>query len=77
MDKPEQNFYVPPDDPLQAYQGERLPLAASDPLATDNQPFLGKALFWACRYGNYLIGINRSLTKTYQLQTPAGFVSAN
>jgi fibronectin type 3 domain-containing protein len=76
MDKPEQNFYVPPDDPLQAYQGERLPLAASDPLATDNQPFLGKALFWATRYGNFLIGINRSPAKTYQLQTPAGFVSA-
>ena len=76
MDKPEVNFYVPPDAPIQAYQGERLPVAASDPLATDNQPFLGKALFWACRYGNFLIGINRSQNKTYQLQTPSDFVSA-
>ena len=77
MDKPEQNFYVPPDNPLQAYQGENLPLATSDPLATDDQPFRGKALFWACRYGNYLIGINRSTGRTYQLQTPGDFVSAN
>lgn len=76
MDKPEVNFYVPPDAPLQAYQGERLPVAASDPLATDDGPFRGKALFWACRYGNFLIGINRSSGRTYELGTPAGFVSA-
>lgn len=76
MDKPEVNFYVPPDSPLQAYQGERLPVAASDPLATDDAPFRGKALFWATRYGNFLIGINRSNSKTYQLQTPSDFVSA-
>jgi hypothetical protein len=76
MDKPEENFYVPPDDPVQAYQGELLPVAASDPLATDDQPFRGKALFWTCRYGNYLIGINRSTASTYQLQVPAGFISA-
>lgn len=76
MDKPEVNFYVPPDAPWQAYQGERLPVAASDPLATDDGPFRGKALFWATRYGNFLIGINRSSTKTYQLQTPSDFVSA-
>jgi fibronectin type 3 domain-containing protein len=76
VDKPEQNFYVPPDNPIQAYQGERLPLGANDPLATDDAPFRGKALFWACRYGNYLIGINRSSTQNFQLQTPAGFTSA-
>lgn len=76
MDKPEGNLYVPPDDPLQAYQGELLPVAASDPLATDDQPFRGKALFWAARYENYLIGINRSASETFQLKTPAGFVSA-
>ncbi|HEU5396583.1 MAG TPA: DUF1349 domain-containing protein [Verrucomicrobiae bacterium] len=76
MDKPEANLYVPPDAPLQAYQGERLPLAANDPLATDDGPFRGKALFWACRYGNFLIGINRSTGKTYELKTPAGFTSA-
>jgi hypothetical protein len=76
MDKPEEDFFVPPDNPLQAYQGELLPIAASDPLATDNQPFRGKALFWACRYGNYLIVINRSTANSYQLQVPAGFTSA-
>lgn len=76
MDKPEANLYVPPDNPLQAYKGERLPVAANDPGATDDEPFRGKALFWATRYGNYLIGINRSTSKTYQLQTPSNFVSA-
>ena len=76
MDKPEQNIYTPPDNPLQAYQGEQLPVAANDPLATDDGPFRGKALFWATRYGNYLIGINRSASKTYQLQTPSDFISA-
>ena len=76
MDKPEVNFYVPPDAPIQAYQGERLPIAANDPLATDDQPFRGKALFWVTRYGNFLIGINRSQNKTYQLQTPSNFLSA-
>jgi len=76
VDKPEVNFYVPPDAPIQAYQGERLPIAANDPLATDDGPFRGKALFWATRYGNFLIGINRSQNKTYQLQTPSDFVSA-
>ncbi len=76
MDKPEQNIYTPPDNPWQACQGERLPVAASDPLATDDEPFRGKALFWVCRYGNYLIGINRSATQTYQLHTPSDFASA-
>lgn len=76
MDKPEVNFYVPPDAPWQAYVGERLPLGANDPLATDDGPFRGKALFWATRYGNFLIGINRSSNKTYQLETPSDFVSA-
>ncbi|MEI6075852.1 MAG: hypothetical protein WCS94_09780 [Verrucomicrobiota bacterium] len=76
MDKPEVNFYVPPDAPLQAYQGERLPVAANDPLATVDGPFRGKALFWSARYGNFLIGINRSQSRTYQLQTPSDFISA-
>jgi fibronectin type 3 domain-containing protein len=76
MDKPEANLYVPYDHPLNAYEGERLPVAATDPLATSDEPFRGKALFWACRYGNFLIGINRSQNTTYQLQTPADFISA-
>ncbi|HVM61328.1 MAG TPA: hypothetical protein VMV72_10725 [Verrucomicrobiae bacterium] len=76
VDKPEQNFYVPPDNPAQAYMGERLPLGPNDPYATSDMPFRGKALFWACRYGNYLIGINRDASNTYQLKVPSGFTSA-
>lgn len=76
VDLPYKTVYQPPDNPTNAYTRECLPLAASDSLATDNQPFCGKALFWTCQYGNYLIGINRSAGNTYQLQTPIGFVSA-
>jgi hypothetical protein len=76
IDKPEANLYVPPDAPLQSYAGERLPLGASDPLATADDPFRGKAQFWTARYGNFLIGVNRSRTQTYSLRTPSDFVSA-
>jgi regulation of enolase protein 1 (concanavalin A-like superfamily) len=76
VDMPEQTNYAPPDNPRQAYAGERLPVGALDPLAKDDQPFRGKALFWATRYANYLIGINRSADRTYELRVPAGFTSA-
>ena len=68
--------YTPPDNPVQAYAGERAPVAVSDPLANDNEPFAGKANFWSTRYGNFLVGINRSFGSSYQLKTPSGFVSA-
>jgi hypothetical protein len=48
----------------------------SDPLVNDNAPFAGKANFWSCRYGNFLIGINRSSGTSFQLKTPSSFVSA-
>ena len=51
-------------------------MALSDPLANDNEAFAGKANFWQCRYGNFLIGINRSAGTSYQLKTPSDFVSA-
>jgi len=76
VDLPYKTVYLPPDNPTNAYTGERLPLAANGPLATDDQPFCGKAWFWACRYGNYLIGINRSPSQSFQLRTPADFTSA-
>ncbi len=68
--------YTPPDNLTNAYFGERAPVAVSDPLANDNEAFAGKANFWSCRYGNFLIGINRSSSTSYQLNTPSGFVSA-
>ena len=76
VDLPYKTVYTPPDNLTNAYFGERAPIALSDPLANDNEPFAGKANFWSCRYGNFLIGINRSSGTSYQLKTPSGFVSA-
>ena len=76
VDLPYKTVYTPPDNPSNAYAGERAPVAMSDPLVNDNAPFAGKANFWSCRYGNFLIGINRSSGTSYQLKTPSGFVSA-
>ena len=76
VDLPYKTVYQPPDNPTNAYTGEMLPQAALPPLATVPDPFVGKANFWSCRYGNFLIGINRSAINTYQLPTPSDFVSA-
>jgi fibronectin type 3 domain-containing protein len=76
VDLPYKTVYTPPDNLTNAYFGERAPLALSDPLANDNEAFAGKANFWQCRYGNFLIGINRSAGTSYQLKTPSDFVSA-
>ena len=76
VDLPYKTVYQPPDNPSNAYTGELLPQAALPPLATSIDPFVGKANFWSCRYGNFLIGINRSDSITYQLPTPSNFSSA-
>jgi fibronectin type 3 domain-containing protein len=76
LDLPYKTDYWPPDNPINAYAGERLPLGASDPGATDDSVFRGKARFWACRYANFLIGINRDQAKSFELKTPPGFTSA-
>lgn len=76
VDLPYKTVYTPPDNLTNAYFGERNPVAASDPLVADSDPFAGKANFWTCRYGNFLIGINRSSATSYELKTPPGFVSA-
>jgi len=76
LDLPYKTDYWPPDNPINAYAGERLPLGASDPGAPDDSPFRGRAQFWACRYANFLIGINRDRVKWFELKTPAGFTTA-
>lgn len=82
IDKPEADLYLPPDPPLQAYAGEQLPLAASElaalPTAPDSSsyaPFRGKALFYAMRFGRYLIGMNASIRQSFVLKTPSGWSS--
>jgi hypothetical protein len=76
IDKPEGNNYLPPNPPLQAYGGEKLPLGIAPPDAKDDGPFRGKADFYAFRLGRYLIGMNRRADRSYELKTPAGFRSA-
>jgi hypothetical protein len=76
IDKPEGNSYLPPAPPRQAYGGERLPLGAMPPGATDSGPFCGKVDFYAFRLGSYLIGMNRRSDRSFELKTPAGFHSA-
>jgi Putative Ig domain len=78
------NVYTPPDNPTNAYAGERLPVAANGlmnpPSSITNsspyQPFVGKADAYAFRYGKFLIGMNCSETKKFTLRVPKGFVSA-
>ena len=76
IDKPEADLYVPPNPPLNAFAGEKLPLGASPADATADDPFRGKADFYAFRFGPYLIGMNRDAARTHELLTPAGFGSA-
>jgi fibronectin type 3 domain-containing protein len=76
LDLPYKTTYWPPDNPVNAYTGERLPIGASDFGAKDDSVFRGKAQFWAARYRNFLIGINRDPSRPFRLQTPAGFTSA-
>ncbi len=76
VDLPYKTVYQPPDNPINAYTGDIIPQATLPALADDSDPFVGKADFWFCRYGNYLIGINRSAGTTYELPTPSNFTSA-
>ena len=61
----------------QAWAGERLPIAARPadarlPRYGDWGPFVGKAAFYTLRYGDYLIGMNCSGDKAYDLKVPSG-----
>jgi hypothetical protein len=77
IDKPEPDVgqYTPPNPPTQAYAGEKIPVG-NQLDAHDDQPFRGRASFYAMRFGNYLIGINASSGASYELKTPSGFTSA-
>jgi hypothetical protein len=76
MDNQVANFYVPYDNPVDAYAGERLPIGISPPLASDNGPFCGKAAFYAFRLGNYLVGMNASSSRSYELKVPPGLFTS-
>ena len=63
-----------------AHTGEELPIAklpADVPLEPGREnPFLGRADFYQLRYGPYLIGMNTTKEKTFELTLPAGVEQA-
>jgi hypothetical protein len=65
-----------PNAPKSAHAGEVLPIAKI-PAGIDFKPgkeniHAGKAQFYTLRYGPYLIGMNTTLDKTFELRAPEG-----
>jgi hypothetical protein len=60
-----------------AHAGEKLPIAKVPEGVRfkpgDENVYAGKADFYTCRYGKYLIGMNCSSDKTFELEVPAGY----
>lgn len=67
--------WAPPGDTLhQAFAGQVLPLAAAPADAREfavgeESPFAGRAAFYRCEYGPYLIAMNTSRDRTYTFST--------
>jgi hypothetical protein len=67
----------PPGDTFhQAWAGETMPIAArpdgaSQPKYGDFGPFVGKALLYQLRYGDYFIAMNSSYTRRFDVSIPA------
>ncbi|MCW3099634.1 MAG: hypothetical protein JWL77_5252 [Chthonomonadaceae bacterium] len=74
------NSHHYPADLHQAFAGEKQPVAkipAGIPFKLgEENAFAGKAEFYVCRYGDYLIGMNCTPDKTYTLTAPAGITHA-
>jgi len=62
---------------ITAQAGDELPVARiPDGVAYkkgDENPYAGRASFYQMRYGKFLIGMNTTKDKTFQLKIPAGF----
>lgn len=63
-----------------AHAGEQLPIAKI-PEGVAFKPgnesvYAGKGDFYTCRYGDYLIGMNMTTSKSFDLKTPKGLTSA-
>jgi hypothetical protein len=60
--------------------GEKLPAAVVPPGVTETfgqqNPYVGRALFYSLQYGRYLIGMNASGSQSYPLHTPQGIKEA-
>ena len=78
-----QNSVVAPDKLLEmhsAHAGEKLPIAKV-PAGTrfrpgDESVYAGKGSFYTLRYGSYLIGMNMTPDKTFELNPPTGIGEA-
>lgn len=71
----------PCQDLHQAWAGEIMPVSkrpddASSPKCGDWGPFVGKAAFYQLRYGDYLIGLNTTEDRSYDLKLPNGMKRA-
>ena len=69
-----------PGDLHSAEAGEKFPIAKIPDGVRfrpgDESVYAGKADFYILRYGNYLIGMNMTTDKTFELKTPAGGIEA-
>jgi hypothetical protein len=69
-----------PGGPQSALAGEKLPIAKVPSQHRfqpgQESPYAGKADFYVLRYGPYLIGMNSSREKTFELAAPAGVAQA-
>lgn len=68
--------FEPPNPPRQAFAGHRALLARAPAAAKDTRPFAGKASFYRLHYGGYLIGMNLSNERSYELRLPVGVKTA-
>jgi len=59
-----------PADIHQALAGEELPIAQAPPEVTTPSHFVGRGDFYTLRYGNYLISMNMTTDKTFELRLP-------
>jgi len=73
-------FLKYPGDLHSAEAGEELPMAKMPPgvtfKASVENPYAGRADFYALRYGSYVVGMNCTQSKTYSLKLPGGLKSA-
>jgi hypothetical protein len=65
-----------PEEMHQAMAGQQIPIARiPDGIkfrAGDENPYAGRASFYCCRYGDYVIEMNSDKNKSHPLQVPAG-----
>ncbi len=69
-----------PDTTHSAHTGEKLPIAKIPAgilfKPGDESPYAGKADYYKIQYGNYIIAMNASKDKTFELVVPDGFKNA-